>query len=345
MDNRSGVSAGAQEPETSMAKRVTIHDVAALAGVSRQTVTRALNDMDGINHETKRRVLDASALLGYRPSRFARSLVAREKTRTLGLVVNSFRNPYYTEIAGDLLDCAASRNWQVIMASSESADEIAALRMLSPQVDVVVGHFWRPLEQIEEARDGMPVVVLDRTEHLPGMHSVELDLRAGIEEAVHALRAKGARNIGMIDSNFSLRQSSLYVPTARRCDFDELAGPGASVAGEESIRGGSLAFVELMRAHPYVDAVLVFNDLMAIGAIHAAHTLAIKVPDQVRILGIDGLTLGEAVHPTLSTISIDREALAARALDVVDALAAVNFAETAPIRHVVRPRLLWRESA
>ncbi|MEV4015144.1 substrate-binding domain-containing protein [Nonomuraea angiospora] len=117
------------------------------------------------------------------------------------------------------------------------------------------------------------------------------------------------------------------------------------VAGEESIRGGSLAFVELMRAHPYVEAVLVFNDLMAIGAVHAAHTLDIKVPGQVRILGIDGLSLGEAVHPPLSTISIDREALAARALDVVDALAAINFAETAPIRYVVRPRLLWRESA
>ncbi|MEV4115143.1 LacI family DNA-binding transcriptional regulator [Nonomuraea sp. NPDC049695] len=331
-----------------MAKRVTIHDVAAHAGVSRQTVTRALNDMDGINDETKQRVLEVSKRLGYRPSRFARGLVAREKTRTLGLVVCSFRNPYYTEIAGELLDCAASRNWQVIMASSESAGEAAALRTLSPQVDVVVGHFWTSHEQIEQARNGIPLVVLDRTEPMPGTHSVALDLRSGIEEAIHALRAKGARVIGMIDSNNHVRQGSVYVPSVRYRDFEELIGPGrpkVMVAGEESIRGGSLGFVELMRAHPYVDAVLVFNDLMAIGAVHAAHTLNIKVPDQVRILGIDGLSMGEAVHPPLSTISIDHEALAARALDVVDALAAINFAETAPIRHVVRPRLLWRESA
>lgn len=331
-----------------MAKRVTIHDVAALAGVSRQTVTRALNDMDGINHETKRRVLEASTQLGYRPSRFARSLVARQKTRTLGLVVSSFRNPYYTEIAGDLLACAAARNWQVIMASSESPDEAAALRMLSTQVDVMIGHFWTSGEEIDQARDGVPVVVLDRTEHLPGTHSVELDLRSGIEEAVRALRAKGARTIGMIDSNYSLRHSSAYVPTTRRRDFEEVIGPGAPkavAAGEESIGGGSLAFTELMRDHPQVDAVLVFNDLMAIGAIHAAHTLDVKIPDQVRVLGIDGLTLGEAIHPKLSTISIDRETLAARALDVVDALAEIGFAETTPIRHVVRPRLLWRESA
>ncbi|KAB8185163.1 LacI family DNA-binding transcriptional regulator [Nonomuraea phyllanthi] len=331
-----------------MAKRVTIHDVAALAGVSRQTVTRALNDMDGINDETKQRVLEVSKRLGYRPSRFARSLVAREKTRTLGLVVSSFRNPYYTEIAGELLDCAASRNWQVIMASSESAGEAAAVRTLSTQVDVVVGHFWTSQEQIEQARNGVPVVVLDRVEPWPGMHSVALDLRPGIEEAIRALRGKGARSIGMIDSNNHVPRHSAYVPSTRRRDFEELIGPGraaAVVAGEESIGGGSLAFVELMRAHPEVDAVLVFNDLMAIGAVHAAHTLAIDVPGRVRILGIDGLSMGQAVHPPLSTISIDRAALAARALDVVDALAAVDFAETAPIRHVVRPRLLWRESA
>ncbi|GIH50591.1 LacI family transcriptional regulator [Microbispora rosea] len=122
------LTTGAEDIEV---KRVTINDVAARAGVSRRTVTRALNDMDGISDETKRRVLEAGAQLGYRPSRFARSLVAREKTRTLGLMVSSFRNPYYTEIAGDLLDCAASGNWQVIMASSESADETTALRTYS----------------------------------------------------------------------------------------------------------------------------------------------------------------------------------------------------------------------
>ncbi|MEV1170165.1 LacI family DNA-binding transcriptional regulator [Nonomuraea sp. NPDC049784] len=331
-----------------MAKRVTIHDVAALAGVSRQTVSRALNDMDDISSETKKRVLEASAKLGYRPSRFARNLVARQKTRALGFVVASFRNPYYTEIAGDLLDCAASRGWQVVMASSESEGESAALRMLASQVDVFVGHFMSPETQLEKARGGIPMVVLEPPARMERTHSVELDLRSGIEEAIQALRAKGARSLGMIDSGYSLRSSPIYVPSQRRRDFEELTGPGrpkAVVVGEESITGGSRAFIELMRAHPHLDAVLVFNDLMAIGAVHGAHALGVKVPDQVRILGIDGLSLGEAVHPTLSTISLDRQALAARALDVVDALAAADFADVAPIRHVVRSRLLWRESA
>ncbi|MFF4623609.1 LacI family DNA-binding transcriptional regulator [Nonomuraea jabiensis] len=331
-----------------MAKRVTIHDVAALAGVSRQTVSRALNDMGEISGETKQRVLEASAKLGYRPSRFARNLVARKKTRALGFVVASFRNPYYTEIAGDLLECAASRGWQVVMASGESEGEVAALHMLASQVDAFVGHFMSPEPQLEKARGGIPMVVLEPPVRLRRTHSVEVDLRSGIEEAIQSLRAKGARSIGMIDSDHSLRSSPVYVPSPRRRFFEELIGPSrpkAVVVGEESITGGSRAFVELLRAHPHLDAVLVFNDLMAIGAVQGAHALGVKVPDQVRILGIDGLGLGEAVHPALSTISLDRQALAARALDVVDALAAADFGEMAPIRYVVRPRLLWRGSA
>ncbi|MEV4015143.1 hypothetical protein AB0J35_32050 [Nonomuraea angiospora] len=62
-----------------------------------------------------------------------------------------------------------------------------------PQVDVVVGHFWTSHEQIERAANGIPVVVLDRTDHLPGMHSVELDLRSGIEEAVRVTRHRNDR--------------------------------------------------------------------------------------------------------------------------------------------------------
>ncbi|GAB3164245.1 hypothetical protein GCM10027059_20010 [Myceligenerans halotolerans] len=108
-----------------MGKRVTILDVAEEAGVSRQTVTRAVNDMDDISPSTRRRVLEAADRLGYRPSRFARNLVTRKKTNALGLVVSSFRNPYYTDIAADMLSGAADRGWQLLMA--EPADVLDTL--------------------------------------------------------------------------------------------------------------------------------------------------------------------------------------------------------------------------
>lgn len=333
---------------TPTTKRATILDVAAAAGVSRQTVTRAMNDMGHINAVTKQRVLDVSARLGYRPSRFARSLVVRHKTRALGLIVASFRNPYFTEIAGDMLTAAAARGWQVVIASSESGDEIGALRLLSNQVDVFVGHIALPEAELIEIVGGIPVVLLESPCTLPGVHCVEVDIRAAMQDAIEQLRRKGARTIGMIDSGYSLRFSSTYVPSPRRGYFEELAGgdlDGAIVVGEESMAGGGRAFTELMQARPDIDTVLVFNDVMAIGAVQASHVLGIAVPQQVRIVGIDGLALGEAVTPTLTTLSIDRQALVSNALDIVDELDAAHFAKTASIRRVTLPRMLWRESA
>lgn len=91
-----------------MVKRVTILDVAEEAGVSRQTVTRAMNDMAEINPSTRQRVLEAADRLGYRPSRFARNLVTRHKRFALGLVVASFRNPYYTDMLSARPNAAGS---------------------------------------------------------------------------------------------------------------------------------------------------------------------------------------------------------------------------------------------
>jgi LacI family transcriptional regulator len=117
------------------------------------------------------------------------------------------------------------------------------------------------------------------------------------------------------------------------------------VVGEETISGGGQAFAELIRRHPGTDAVLMFNDLMALGAVQSAHALGVDVPGRVRIIGVDGLSLGEAVDPPLTTISLDRQGLASNTLDIVEILAQADFAPIASIRRSVRSQLLWRASA
>ncbi|WP_168801442.1 LacI family DNA-binding transcriptional regulator [Glycomyces buryatensis] len=329
-----------------MGKRVTILDVAEAANVSRQTVTRAMNDMDDISAKTRQRVLDAAERLGYRPSRQARNLVSREKTHALGLVVASFRNPYYTEIAADLLSAATERGWQLIMAAAEG--EVAdALDLLSTQVDAVVCHFGGTDAELLEASRGLPVIRLEAESTLAGVHSVELDLESGLVEAIAALRAKGARRFGMVDSNYTLRDIGAYEPSPRRVWFEREVGEQLTevVVGEETISGGSRAFADLMERRPDTDAVLMFNDLMALGAVQSAHALGLAVPGQVRIVGVDGLALGEAVDPPLTTISLDTQGLAANAMDIVEILAKAQFARLDPIHRIVRAKVLWRASA
>ncbi|GAA2274247.1 LacI family DNA-binding transcriptional regulator [Glycomyces scopariae] len=329
-----------------MAKRVTILDVASAAGVSRQTVTRAMNDMDDINPATRAKVLAAAERLGYRPSRFARNLVNRKKTHAMGLVLASFRNPYFTEIAADMLAVAGERGWQVVLASQENRAE-DAIGLLTNQVDVVVGHFVGSDAAILAAAGGLPVVRLETGSTEPGVHSVDLDLESGVVEAVAELRARGARRFGMVDSALSQTVQGEYAPSLRRLWYERAAGDGftGAVVGEETIAGGAQAFARLLRDRPETDAVLMFNDLMALGAVQHAHAHGIDVPGRVRIVGVDGLSLGEAVDPRLTSIALDRLGLASHTLDIVDELAAVDFARVPPIRRAVRSKLLWRESA
>lgn len=328
------------------ARRATILDVAAAAGVSRQTVTRAVNGQDGISAETRERVLRVVAELGYRPSRFARNFVAREKRLAVGLVVASFRNPYYTDMAGDFLECAQQRGWQVVMTSPVDAAETVALETLSTQVDAVVGHFDGAEDALLAAAGGLPLVMLERPATRPGVHSVEMDMRLGMQILLTELRARGGRRIGMIDSAYSARTEGRYVPSPRRTYFEEFAPDCAQyvVVGTESIVGGAEALHTMVSEHPEVDSVIVFNDLMALGAIQAAHTLHLEVPERLRIVGIDGLSLGEAVSPLLSTLAIDRRAMAEAALAVVEDVLDGEH-QVLSRRHVMVPRPLWRESA
>ncbi|WP_205325470.1 LacI family DNA-binding transcriptional regulator [Glycomyces sp. YM15] len=329
-----------------MAKRVTILDVAAEAGVSRQTVTRAMNDMAEISEGTRRKVLDAADRLGYRPSRFARNLVTRQKTHAMGLLVASFRNPYFTDIAADMLSEASARGWQLMVAASEGGER-EALALLSTQVDVVAGHFSLSHADLLEATRGLPVVCLEWSSDLPGVHTVEVDIESGIIEAVEALRLRGARRFGMVDSGYSVRTRGAYEPSSKRQWFERAVGDQLTgvVVGEETISGGGRAFAELLRMHPETDAVLMFNDLMALGAVQSAHAVGVDVPGRVRIVGIDGLALGEAVDPPLTTISLDRHGLASNTLDIVERIEQADFARIDPIHRTVRSKMLWRASA
>ncbi|MGX9901364.1 LacI family DNA-binding transcriptional regulator [Arthrobacter sp. SA17] len=119
--------------EGSAHRRAGIVDVAKVAGVSRQTVTRAMNDMPGISETTKSRVLDAAKALRYRPSRYGRGLV-KKGTPILGLVVYDLTNTFYAEMASSVVEAASKHGWTVLVTEwARGGDQI--LVELAQQVD------------------------------------------------------------------------------------------------------------------------------------------------------------------------------------------------------------------
>ncbi|MEV7144768.1 LacI family DNA-binding transcriptional regulator [Streptomyces tauricus] len=330
-------------------QRITIEDVARAAGVSRQTVTRAMNDTGRINPATRQRVLQAAEALGYRPSRFASNLASRRRSYAIGLVIASFRNPYYTELAAEVLDVATERGWQVVVCSREQGTDLELISTLAGQVDAIFGYFVAEDQgSLALAARGVPVVMFERTAAVPGLHSVDLDFEHGIEELMEGLKNRGASRFGLIESDGAIAPGP-YQPSERRRAYEKLGGPGSFdsiVVAEESMRGGAEGFRQLWNASPDLDAVLVFNDLMAVGAVHGAHTLGVSIPADVRVAGIDGLSLGSVMTPSLSTLSIDRLAVAKTAASIVDTL--LEAPGTGPHESIIRtvtPHPLWRESA
>jgi LacI family transcriptional regulator len=326
-----------------VSKRVTIHDVARSAGVSRQTVSRALNDKAEIDGGTKQRVLDAARTLGYRPSRFARGLV-RQDTTTIGLVIPDLMNPFFTEVASGALGAARKRDWHVVVYdTADSAEqEIGTLRVIGSQVDAIVGYFSQPEETIDRYARGLPVVFIDREHQNPRFSSIRIDGEDGIREAVAHLVAAGHRRIGMLDHNRrpepSVRQHWFLAAAAEH-------GLDAVVTGaDQSIEGGELALATLLARHPDVTAIFTFNDIIAIGAIRHARVAGLRVPADLAVIGFDGLDLGAIVEPQLTSVRIDTRTLGVLAIDQVARLLAGADPRTLP-PIVVRAVLHIRASA
>lgn len=328
-------------------KRVTIHDVARSAGVSRQTVSRALNDKAEIDGGTKQRVLDAARELDYRPSRFARGLV-RQDTTSIGLVIPDLLNPFFTEVASSALEAARAREWHVVIYDTADSpeQELGTLRVIGSQVDAIVGYFSCPEEDLDRYAPGIPVVFLGREHRNPRFSSIRIDGEEGVREAVRHLVAAGHRRIGMLDHNRrtepSIRQHWFFAAAAELgLDVDTTWVVGA----DQSFDGGAEALDRLRAAHSDVTAIFTFNDVIAIGAMRHARGLGLRIPGDLAVIGFDGLELGAIMEPPLSSVGIDTRRLGTLAIDQVARLLAPAQAPGDADELVVRASLLLRDSA
>ncbi|POX50951.1 LacI family transcriptional regulator [Streptomyces sp. Ru72] len=306
------------------AKRVTLRDVAQAAGVSHQTVSRAINGKGEIDPGTQQRVLEVARQLRYRPSRFGRGLV-RPDVISVGLIVPDVVNPFFPEFVAGVIAAADERDWQVLVASTENdrSRELALVRSLGQQVDALVGYISHADAQLEPYVGTVPLVVVDRGLDSSNHALVHIDTAAGIRAGLQHLVDRGHRRIGMIDCE------CLSAPMVRRRTFLEVArehalpvDEGWIVMGEQSPAGGAAAFEALYAARPDLTAVVAFNDLVAIGALRAARRLGVHVPDDCALVGYDGLSVVDLVDPPLTTLHLDKRRLGELAIHQVERLLA-----------------------
>lgn len=325
-----------------------IKDVAQRAGVSVTTVSHALNGTRFVSDDARLRVQSAVRELAYVPSAVARSL-KQNSTRTLGMIIPDNSNPYFAEIIRGVEHCCFTAGYNLILCNSDSelARQSANLRVLAEKridglIFVAAGKDPELGERLEALH--LPLVLVDR--EVPGLACdlVEVDHAAGSELATRHLLELGHPFVACISGPANLSPS-----TQRRAGWKRaLAAAGLSrregdvVRGDFTSAGGYQAMKTLLARSVRPSAVFVCNDLMAIGALCAAHEAGLQLPGDLSIVGFDDIALAAYTYPPLTTVAQPKQAIGTAAATML--LERINGPRGESRRRILQPELRVRQS-
>ena len=336
--------------------KITIRDVAAAAGVSRQTVSRVLNNKPDVAPQTRQRILGIIDQLGYRPSSIARSLT-QGRSFTLGVVSYGVQyfGPSHTLVG---IEHQANELGYTLLLGLMRQPEMSGVQLLHDMLSYHVDGIIWAVSEIGNNRDWMqrelcgltvPVVFLD-TQPCANLSVVNVDNRGGGYLATKHLLDQGYGNIGLITGPspwWSARQRRLGWQDALE-EANLAVEDSLVVEGTWSARSGERGLGQLLEQHPHVDALFACNDQMALGALKAARNLGRRVPQDLAIVGFDDVPEAAFFCPPLSTVRQDLDGLGRCAVRELDRLIQAQQQGDSDVElqtFSLQPELIVRESS
>ena len=338
-------------------KRVTIKEVAREAGVSSQTVSRVINDRPDVASETRVRVREVIERLGYQPSALARSLI-QQRSYTLGVVTAGLKYIGPSRTLNGITSAAEEMGYTLLLKELPRFDtpDVRPIlnSLLARQVDGII---WAVAE-IGNNHDcfknlrlplTVPMIFLTAEER-PEWHVVTVDNYQGGRMATEHLLQRGYRHIGHVAGPLDWWEAR----QRKRGWEDALAEAGISdtdrqwVEGNWSPKSGETAFVRLLDQYPEMDAVFVANDQMALSTLLVAHRRGMQVPDDLGVVGFDGIPEAAYFWPPLTTVDQDNwkvGAVAVRELIHAIEIDRAGTGESQPGTIYIQPQLLVRKSS
>jgi DNA-binding LacI/PurR family transcriptional regulator len=327
-----------QGPET---RRPRLDDVAALVGLSTATVSLVLRNVAGPSTQTRQRVLDAAAELGYRPDRTA-SLLARRRRQLLGVMMD-VHNTYHAELVEDIHDAAENHGYDLVLSTlTRSRDErravetlldfrCEALILLGPEVTSA---------RLVELNSSIPVVCVGRRLSPPAVDVVRTADDIGVALAIAHLAQLGHRDIVFIDGGRGTIAADRRRGYRTAMKRQGLGDHTRVIPGDHTEAAGSEAAALLIERDGPPSAVMASNDRCAVGFLAAMNRAGITLPRSLSLVGYDDSITSQLAHVNLTTVSQNAHAQAQQAVAL--AVERLDEERTTPREVVLTPTLVVR---
>jgi LacI family transcriptional regulator len=328
---------------------VTIRDVAERAGVSTATVSRALSGAKRVSPTVVDQVRQAAEELGYSANGIA-SALRRSRTDTVGMVVPSITNPFFTSLVEGVEHALQDSGRQLFLCSSRSDPAVEAQRLRSlvaRQVDGIVispVHGTASTAGVSWAAGELPLVQVDR--YVTGVESdwVGVDDDAALRLLLEHLAGRGVRTAAFATSELTSSSTELRVAgfQEHRARLGIALADGGMLLGEYSIEWGRTAMQRLLAAGPLPDAVVCADDLIALGVLQTCSATGVAVPGDLLVTGFDDIPFAALSDPPLTTVRQPQVEIAAEAVRL---LAQAALPDHRPLtRLALQPSLVVRAS-
>lgn len=304
---------------TPRTRRPTIIDVAARAGVSKSTAARALAGEENILEETRERVLAAAKAVGYERNHLAVGMRSG-RSGLLGLVIPDITNPFWADVARGAQDRAAENGVSLLVFSSDWDPKKEEAHLSALRRARVDGAIINPVSDSFDDLDrfGLPFVLIGSSaERFADVSSVGSDIAQAVQIGLDHLVEKGHPAPNLIVGPRSRLARTRFLNSVFRHAIARDIDPAQFTIedGEYTLEGGKAAMLRLLD-RPRVGPLCVFaaNDMMAIGAMMAVRERGLSCPEDVSILGFDGIPAGAFTTPGLTTIAKPGRDIGARAV-------------------------------
>ena len=335
---------------------ITIKDIARKSGVGISTVSRVINNTGYVSDEVRQKVMKVVKDCNYIPNASARSLKVND-SRNIAILVKGITNPFFNKMIRVIEEKAALRGYPLIIQNVD--DHVNELDLAISEaksrnlcgVILMGGTFGYSAERFTQLGIPCVLVTVSASEDIPLTlySSVKIDDEKEGYRATEYLLSLGHRNIGFIydPPSDKLTPNRLRFMGYRRA-LDEHGIPfdPGLVAGNtdapfySGYLTGFNAMKQLHARNPEMTAVFAFADVLALGAMKAVFSMGLKVPDDISVVGFDGIDAGEFYHPALDTIYQPASEMALSSIEFL-----LDMLQGAPSQHIVYDAVLTKRGS